>query len=149
MSDENSSQPTVEQIMSRKLVSVGMDDSIGRVSRVLEEHGFHHVLVLEDGRCVGVISDRDLLRTISPFVGTERARSMDEFTANKRVHQVMARSLIWVGPETPIADACRLMVEHDISCLPVLDERQHPLGIATTNDVLWWTAELFEEREAA
>lgn len=140
MDSKNSALLTVSAIMTPTVATVSMDDSIGAVARLFDERGFNHALVLEGGACVGVLSDRDLLRTISPFVGTDRSRSMDEFTANKRVHQVMSRRLVAVRHETSIADACELMVEHGINCLPVLDSEGRALGIVTSTDVMRWTA---------
>ncbi len=99
--------------------------------------GFHHLLVLEKGRLVGVISDRNLLRNVSPFLGRDLAeRSQDLATLNRRVHQVMTRQPVVARPDMPIEAAARLILDKDISCLPVADEHLHPLGIVTWKDLL-------------
>ena len=41
-----------------------------------------------------------------------------------------------IRPDTDIAQATRLMLEHGVSCLPVVDEREHPIGVATWRDIL-------------
>lgn len=140
MDDQHSALLTVAAIMTPSVASVKMDDSLGSVARLFDDHGFDHAIVIEGDRCVGVISDRDLLRTISPFVGTDRSRAMDEFTASKRVHQVMSRHPVSVTRETSIALACEKMVEFGIHCLPVLDGEGRPEGIVTSGDVMRWTA---------
>lgn len=58
---------TVGDPMTRHIVSVSMDDPLQRVRAAFEAYGFHHLLVIENERLVGVISDRDLLRNLSPF----------------------------------------------------------------------------------
>ena len=59
---------TVGQIMTRVVTTIGMDDSVRLVRHLFDEHSFHHLLVVDRGRLVGVISDRDLLRNVSPFI---------------------------------------------------------------------------------
>lgn len=131
---------TVRAIMTPDVFTISMDASVGHVVQVFEDNGFNHIIVEDDGKCVGVLSDRDMLRTISPFVGTNKERAMDEFTANRRVHQVMARNVASVSPDTSIAEACELMYKRKIHCLPVLAPDRSILGIITASDVLAWTA---------
>lgn len=65
---------------------------------------------------------------------------MDEFTANRRVHQIMSRNVISATPETPIATVSATMVEKNIHCLPVFDGGGALVGIVTADDVMRWTA---------
>jgi acetoin utilization protein AcuB len=124
--------------MTAHVVTVSMDDTLGHVRQVFERHRFHHLVVVEHGKVVGVLSDRDLLKNISPFVGQVSERNMDRWSVNKKVHQVMTRSLVSVTRETPIGDACRLLLAHRVSCLPVVNERGGCAGIVTWRDLLNW-----------
>jgi acetoin utilization protein AcuB len=60
----------VVEIMSKKVVSVEMDDKLSAVKELFDRLKFHHLLVVESGKLVGVVSDRDLLRALSPKLGT-------------------------------------------------------------------------------
>ncbi len=126
----------VRDIMSLDPVTVGMDDDLHRVKSLFELHRFHHLLVLAGEKLVGVISDRDLLRASSPFVGRASERPQDVATLNRRVHQIMTRNLVVVAPETPVEDAARLMLGKRVSCLPVVTEEGTLLGIVTWRDQL-------------
>lgn len=126
----------VTSIMSRSLVTVRPDDSVDTVRRLFDEHAFHHLLVVERGQLVGVISDRDLLRNISPFVGKLQERPQDITLLHRRVHQIMRRQPITVSPEAEYCDAARVMLEHKVSCLPVVDDRGRPVGVLTWRDLL-------------
>jgi acetoin utilization protein AcuB len=127
----------LRQIMSPHVVTVSMDDSLRIVRQLFEQHGFHHLLVVDGRRLVGVISDRDLLRHVSPFVGHDLAeRTQDAATLNKRVHQIMTRAPISARPDATFDQAISLILEHRISCLPVVDEQSHPIGIVTSRDLL-------------
>jgi len=126
----------MQDLMSTTLVTVELDDSLATVKEIFDSSGFHHLLVVEDGRLFGVVSDRDLLRAISPYVGTMVETTRDLATLNKRVHQVMSRKPLTLRPEDPIGDAIRLFLERGISCLPIVVEDLKPVGIVTWRDVL-------------
>ncbi|MGZ3159154.1 MAG: CBS domain-containing protein, partial [Burkholderiaceae bacterium] len=79
----------VGQIMSGHPVSVGLDDSLGAVKDIFDNAKFHHLLVIEEGKLFGVVSDRDLLRHISPNIGTNNYTVKDLDTLKKRVHQIV------------------------------------------------------------
>jgi acetoin utilization protein AcuB len=127
----------LRQIMSPQVVTVSMDESLRVVRQLFEQHRFHHLLVIDGRRLVGVISDRDLLRHVSPFVGHDLAeRAQDVATLNKRAHQIMTRAPISAHPDATLQEAIALILQHRISCLPVVDEQSHPIGIVTWRDLL-------------
>lgn len=126
----------VDAIMSREPVTVGMDDDLHRVKDLFELYRFHHLLVLLGEKLVGVISDRDLLRASSPFVGRASERPQDLATLNRRAHQIMTRDLVVVAPDTPVEEAARLMLDKRVSCLPVVAAEGQLLGIVTWRDQL-------------
>lgn len=128
----------VGTIMTRHVVSVGLDDTIRKVRDLFDHHRFHHVVVVDDGRAVGVVSDRDLLRHISPFLNQGAERQLDRSTLDKKVHQIMSRRLISVMEGMFVEEAGQLMLHHTISCLPVLDPHGACIGIVTSHDVMRW-----------
>jgi acetoin utilization protein AcuB len=127
----------VGSIMTRRVVSVEMDDRLDVVKKIFDNLKFHHLLVLDDrGRLKGVVSDRDLLKALSPYVGTVAENARDIATLNKRVHQIMSRNLITLPPRASIAQAVQLFLDHRISCIPIIDETLKPVGILSWRDVL-------------
>jgi acetoin utilization protein AcuB len=126
----------VGQIMSEHPVSVGLDDSLGAVKDIFDNAKFHHLLVIEEGKLFGVVSDRDLLRNISPNIGTNNYTVKDLDTLKKRVHQIVTRKPITLHPEAPIADAVDIFNNHRISCIPIVDHENIPVGIVSWRDIL-------------
>jgi acetoin utilization protein AcuB len=127
----------LESLMTRHIVTVAMDDTLRRVRELFDGHQFHHLLVVEGRKLVGVISDRDFLHNISPFVGHDFSeRPQDLATLNKRAHQIMSRKLVSARPQTTVVEAIQLILENHISCLPIIDEKGHPIGIVTWRDLL-------------
>jgi acetoin utilization protein AcuB len=126
----------LESIMTRDVATVSMDATLREIRHLFHTRGFHHVVVIDHDRVVGIISDRDLLRNISPFVDTPSERTVDAASLNRHAHQIMTRKLIAGTPGMPTATAAAVMLKHGISCLPVLDARGRCVGIITLHDML-------------
>jgi acetoin utilization protein AcuB len=127
---------TVAEIMSLHLITVGLDDPLERIQELFHQHRFHHLMVVAGGRLRGVISDRDVLHHVSPFVATAGAQRRDEATLKMHAHQIMTRRPITVTPETDTLVAAAIIIEKGISCLPVVDEHEQLVGVLTWKDLL-------------
>ena len=127
---------TVESIMKQKVVTVEMDDTLETVRDIFRHVQFHHLLVVAGDQLVGVISDRDLFKALSPFLGTLSETERDLSTLQKRVHQIMTRKPITVSKDTSVKQAARIFIERNVSCLPVVTEDRKILGILTWKDIL-------------
>jgi acetoin utilization protein AcuB len=126
----------VEEIMSRIVVTVEMDDSLRVVKEIFDNTRFHHLLVIESGRLVGVISDRDLLKALSPKIGTAAETTRDAATLNKRAHQILTRKPVTLRANAGLAEAIAIFNSYSISCIPIIDGRQKPVGILSWRDIL-------------
>jgi acetoin utilization protein AcuB len=126
----------VSQIMSRRVVTVDMDDRLQVAKEIFDNVKFNHLLVIdEDNQLQGVLSHRDLVRALSPNLGTAAEFVRDTDTLQKRVHQVMSHDPITVSPDIDIKQASQLILKYGIGCLPVL-ENNIILGIITWKDLL-------------
>lgn len=140
---------TVADWMTAHPTAVDMDTQLGAIHQLMTEHGFHHVLVTDAGCVVGIISDRDVLRSLSPHALKERLATVSDIaTLNKRAHQIMSRTLISVHSSSSLPDAAALMLEHRINCLPVIDDGVCR-GVLTAADLLRWTVDITKRPEAS
>lgn len=120
-------------VMTTRVVTVEMDDRLTVVKEILDKAPFRHLLVVENEQLQGVISDRDLLRSLSPFLGTDAESVHDAHTINQRAHQIMTRSPTTISPELSIDAALTIMLNSNIGCLPVqLEDKM--IGIFTWHD---------------
>jgi acetoin utilization protein AcuB len=125
------------EIMTRRVVTVELDDSLATVKQIFDSLRFHHLLVIgSDKNLCGVISDRDLLRAISPYAGTVSENARDLATLKKRAHQIMTRSPVTLSPDASVADAIQLFLGHRVSCIPIVDEGFRAVGIVSWRDIL-------------
>src|SRR5580704_19662677 len=105
----------VRSIMTARVVTVEMDDRLDVVKQIFDTLKFHHLLVVDDRKKLsGVVSDRDLLKALSPYVGSAAETTRDIATLNKRVHQIMSRNLITLHPSDSVPEAIKLFLEQRI-----------------------------------
>ncbi len=126
----------VEKIMSKGLVTVKLDDTLKVVKEIFDNANIHHLLVVEADRLFGVISDRDMLKALSPNIGTIVEMNRDTITLNKKVHQIMTSEPVTLALDADISDAIEIFNNHDISCIPVVDDKNKPVGIISWRDII-------------
>jgi len=122
--------------MSTRVVTVDMDDKLSLVKEIFDNLKFHHLLVVEDQKLFGVISDRDLFKALSPNIGTSTESYKDSATLHKRALQIMTRHPIVLHEDATIDDAIDLFNTHNISCLPIVDNANRPVGVISWRDIL-------------
>ena len=127
---------TVDAIMSRDVETVGPDVTLMEIQEVLRKHGFRHLLVVDGGALIGVISDRDVLRAISPFLDTLSEEPRDVKTLMRSAREVMRPDPVSVTPDTSVEDAASILLKHTISCLPIISDGNQIEGIVTSKDLL-------------
>lgn len=128
------------QIMTTELFTVNQDELVDVVASLMEWEHIRHVPVEDtEHRLVGLVTHRDLLRLL--------ARRKDDGDPTP-VSAVMTRDPITARPDTPSLAALRLMREHDVGCLPVVDGTKL-VGIVTEHDFLEVAGQLLEEQLGA
>ena len=137
----------VEKFMTNRIVTIGFDDTLATVREIFAKASFHHLLVVEEGKLQGVVSDRDLLRAISPFIDSVVESARDLGTLNKRVHQIMSRKPLTLRPESSLSEAVALFLSNKISCIPIVDAEFRPVGIVSWRDVLRYLVPMDESAE--
>jgi acetoin utilization protein AcuB len=125
----------VKDLMSKELVNVNVDDPIMKASKIMKENGIQHLPVLKKGALVGIVSDRDL-KEASPSKATaldihELYYLLDKIT----VGSVMPPRLITIAPLDTVEKAAAVMLNNNISALPVVSEGGGLAGIITKGDI--------------
>jgi len=121
--------------MTREVVTVQGDTALTDLRALLHDRGLRHLLVVEGGDLVGVISDRDVLQALSLFLNTISEKRRDVQALAQPAAEIMRRDPATVTADTGIEEAFQLMLDHDISSLPVVEDGEI-LGIVTTQDLL-------------
>jgi acetoin utilization protein AcuB len=133
----------VADIMTPDPVTVTQRNAIRTAINLMREGGFRRLPVVDRGRLVGIITDRDLRRAAnSPYV--VREKWYDNFVLDHiEVGACMTPDPLAIDPDTSIAEAARLMRNKKIGGLPVVTDGQL-VGIVTETDLLDFLIELLE-----
>ncbi len=125
----------VRKWMTPNPVTVRATDPISEAIHKMKEHGIRHLPVMDEGRLVGIVSDRDL-KEFSPSPATALdVYEMHYILSKARVADAMRKDPLRVLPDDTIEKAALLMHDHKIGSLPVVDERGELVGILTQEDV--------------
>ena len=108
--------------MSREIKSVAATATVSEARSVMKLNGIRHLLVLDRGDVIGVVSDRDL---------GGRTGSGDQ----RRLGAVMTENVVTAAPDTTVRQAANLLRGRTIGCLPIVDDGK-AVGIVTTTDLL-------------
>lgn len=126
----------VKDIMTGEVKTVTLDHTIYDVKMIFDNTDIHHVVVVEEGEIYGILSDRDILKCISPYQNTVAETERDLFPLKKKVHQVMTRNPVTVLASSSVKDAAKLILDNKLSCLPVIDENNKLTGMLSWKDIL-------------
>ena len=125
---------TVRDIMSAEVTTLGRNDTLLLAKDIMNLGRIRHFPVIEDDELVGVVSQRDLYRASLGTVMQYGEKAQRAFLESVAIKEVMADP-ISIGPNASVQDAARLMMEHKIGCLPVLEDNRL-VGIVTETDML-------------
>jgi CBS domain-containing protein len=116
---------TVAEVMTREPISVGPQESLAVAARAMREADAGDVLVVEDDRLVGILTDRDIV---------VRAVAEDRDPTAATVRDVCSSDLESVTPDTRLEDAAELMRLRAVRRLPVV-EGSRPVGVVSLGDL--------------
>lgn len=126
----------VANIMTRQVHTIAPHDTLATIREIFAKVRYRHLLVAEEEKLVGVISDRDALRHLSPLIATDRERQEDRDQLQIPACNIMSTKIITVDAETLIDSASILLLENNISCLPVVKYDKRIDGILSWKDIL-------------
>lgn len=125
----------VKDFMTPDPVTITPDTSHSDAVRIMREHGFRRLPVVDkDGKLVGIVVEKDLLSTQPSPATTLSIWEIHNLLSKLKVKDFMTRPVYVVEEDWPIEDAARVMVEHKIGCLPVM-RGDKLVGIITESDI--------------
>ena len=125
----------VRELMTGGLVCVTPETPVVDARQTMLTKQIRHLLVTEDRRLLGIVTDRDIRLNLPSQATSLSVWEMNYLLSRLTVGEVMTKSVIIIGPDREARDAARLMMEHKIGALPVVDD-DHLIGIVTETDIL-------------
>lgn len=137
----------VRDFMSSNPITVGPEVVFPEAMNLLRANKIRRLPVLENGRLVGIVVEKDLLSNQPSPATTLSVYELYYLLERLRVGQMMTRPVVTVGEDCPLEEAARIMVEKKIGSLPVM-RADNLVGIITETDIFRTLVEVLggEER---
>jgi len=121
--------------MSRIVISTQGTTPVLEARALMQKERIRHLLVVDDGRLSGIVTDRDIRLNMASPATSLSVWELNHLLARLTVDTVMTRNVIVVDPARDAREAARIMIDHKVGALPVI-EGERLLGIITETDLL-------------
>jgi len=121
--------------MSTSPISVTRQTPVAEARELMRRHRIRHLLVMEGASLAGILTDRDIRLNLPSPATSLSIWEVNYILAKLTVSEVMTTPVLTIGPDRPVEDAARLILEHRIGALPVR-ENGRVVGIITETDIL-------------
>lgn len=127
---------TVRDIMNKGMKTVDSSKNLQTALRVMSNYSIRHLGVVDPKTnvLVGLITDRDIKKFISPFALSSAATPKDNATLLVQVEKVMTKNMLKSDPDDLVKKAIETMLSKKIGCLPVVSKEGFPVGILTRSN---------------
>ncbi len=126
----------VRDVMTRAPFTVLPQTSVVDARAEMSRRRIRHLLVTEaDGLLMGIITDRDIRLSLPSPATSLSVWEVNYLLARLTVQEVMSKAVITIDPDRDVRQAARIMIDHTIGGLPVLEGRTL-VGIVTDTDLL-------------
>lgn len=132
----------VGELMSSDLVTLTEDETLAHAQRCMDRGRIRHLPVVRAGKLKGLVTHRDLLAASFSIFSEVNPKEQRRIFATIQARELMHRDVVTVAPETPIAEAARILLSNKYGCLPVVEEDSLLVGLVTEADFLQLTVRL-------
>jgi len=132
----------VEDLMTSKVFTVEQNDLIDRVFFLIHYEKVRHLPVVEKGKVIGIVSDRDMYKAMGPKSNSNAIEAMSSqgstelHVISKKVQNIMRRGVLTVHPDTYASEAAAIMADNKVGALPVVNKDNKLVGIISSTDIL-------------
>lgn len=130
----------VRDLMTAQPITVDPETPMLQARQRMAEERIRHLVVVEEARVVGIVTDRDIRLNLPSPATSLSVWELNFLLSRLTVGGVMSKGVLVVAPDRPAAEAARIMIEHKIGALPVVEEGRL-IGIVTESDFVRVMAE--------
>ncbi len=128
----------IKDIMSAPVYVVSPDETVARARNLMLRHKIGRLVIIEDNKPIGMVTKKDIVKRLNQAEPQWRRRPIDDIPVRK----VMTESLITIFPDATPRQLAELMTENNIGGLPVVNNKDEVIGIATKWDLIRYFSEL-------
>lgn len=126
----------VRDCMSIDLVTVSPKDPLQNVINLLRRRDVRSVPVMENGRLIGIVSDRDVRQVAPAYPLFRDEEEIRRYMERLTVTAAMTADPMTIAPDAPLIEAAKILETYRISSLPVVDRGGNLVGMLSVTDLL-------------
>ena len=136
----------LKEVMRTNVVFISSETKITEAKNIMMENKFSKLPVVDYGKLVGIVTKNDLLKAEPSLATTLDMFEIGYLLSKLTVKKVMMTNVITVSPDEVVEEAARIMVDNEISCLPVVKD-DALIGIITESDLFNLFTDMFGARQ--
>jgi acetoin utilization protein AcuB len=125
----------IREWMTPSVITVTPDTPITQAHDIMQRHNIRRLPVVENDRLAGIVTIGDVREASPSGATTLSIWELNYLWSQLQVKNVMTRKVLTVHANEPLINAARIMLEHKVSGLPVVDDEMHVVGIITESDL--------------
>lgn len=125
----------VKNWMSKEVVTIDINNSMMDATRKLREHHISMLPVMKKGKLVGIVTDRDIKKASASDATTLEVHELLYIISNIKIKDLMTKNPFTVPPDYTIGETAELLLEKNISGVPVLNKKSDVTGVITKSDI--------------
>jgi CBS domain-containing protein len=126
----------IRELMTGGPITVRPETPVQEVRDLMAREAIRHLPVTgADGALAGIVTDRDIRLNLPSRATSLSAGEINHLLARLTIGEIMTRTVITIGPDAPAREGARVMLDHRIGALPVVDDGRL-IGIITETDIV-------------
>ena len=125
----------VKDVMTKKVITITPETSFSEAMNILRMNKIRRLPVIKDGKIVGIVTEKDLLRASPSSATTLDIWELNYLLNKLKVEGIMTKDVKTVKENEPLEDAAYIMSKNKIGALPVVNDEEELVGIVTETDI--------------
>jgi acetoin utilization protein AcuB len=125
----------VKNWMSKPVITIDADASMNDAIKLLKNHNIKMLPVMEKGKLVGIVTDRDIKRASASDATSLEIHELLYLISKIKIREIMTQNPITVPHDYTVEETAEILLKHNISGVPVIDPYREVVGTITQNDI--------------
>ena len=125
----------VKNWMSKPAITIDANASMNDAIKLLKNHNIKMLPVMEKGKLVGIVTDRDLKRASASDATSLEIHELLYLISKIKIREIMTQNPITVPQDYTVEETAEILLKHNISGVPVVDQYREVVGTITQNDI--------------
>jgi acetoin utilization protein AcuB len=125
----------VKNWMSKPVITIDVDASMNDAIKLLKNHNIKMLPVMEKGKLVGIVTDRDIKRASASDATSLEIHELLYLISKIKIREIMTQNPITVPHDYTVEETAEILLKHNISGVPVIDQYRDVVGTITQNDI--------------